>query len=131
MNKQDLIHILITLSKVDNFFDEFEFTYILKLATQLGIHDEKIKDLIQKPLPDHLVFPKSERERMEVLYYLLFLMKVDQVISEEEKEMIQHYGFKLGFNRPMIDEFISIMERNKFKKVSTEEMLSVIKKYLN
>ena len=131
MRSEEVLSALIQLSKADNYFDEFEFTYLLKVGKHLGIEDNRVEHLIKNADNLPLTIPQSEQDRMTILYYMLFLMKVDTIIHEDEKEVIHHYGFKLGFSAQLIDDFIKLMEKNKFRKVSTSDMLDVIKKYQN
>lgn len=132
MNSEEVLSVLVKLSKADSYFDEFEFTYLLKVGRHLGVADHRVEELIkssEKQLT--LNIPQKEEDRMTIIYYMLFLMKIDTIINEEEKEVIHHYGFKLGFSAAMMNDFISLMEKNKFKRVSTEQMLDIIKKYQN
>ena len=131
MSSEELLSTLIKLSRVDDFFDQFEFTFLMKVGHELGIENEKVERLINKPLEGEIIIPTSEQDRMNILYHMLFLMKIDTIISEEEIEMVQHYGFKLGFPAPMIDDFISIVQKHKFKAIPTETMLNIIRKYHN
>jgi uncharacterized tellurite resistance protein B-like protein len=131
MKSEEVLAALIKLSKADNYFDEFEFTYLLKVGKHLGIEDNRVEDLIKNVDITNLTIPQKEEERMTIIYYMLFLMKVDTIIREEEIEVIHHYAFKLGFSAVMIDDFIALMKKNKFKNIAVEDMLSIIKKYHN
>jgi len=132
MSSEEVLKILIQLSKADNYFHEFEFSYLLKVGRHLEIEDDKVETLIQRTDTTRFTeIPQKEEDRMVIIYYMLFLMKIDHKITEEEKELVHHYGFKLGFSAPMIDEFIDIMEKNKDKNVETDKMLSVLRKYQN
>lgn len=131
MNQEELLSILIKLSRVDDHFDEFELGYLLKVGHHLGINNDRVEEMIKRPVDMKINIPSSEEKRMQVLYYLLFLMKVDNFISEEEVESIHHYGFMLGFPKPMIDEFIDVMNEHRFRQVPTEVMLKIIRKYQN
>ena len=131
MSSEQLLSTLIKLSRVDDFFDQFELTFLIKVGHQLRIDNNRVEQLIQKPLEEDTIIPSGERERMNILYHMLFLMKIDTIVSEEEVEMIYHYGFMLGFPKPMLDDFISIVEKHKFKPIPTEMMLDIIRKYQN
>jgi len=131
MNSEEVLAVLIQLSRADNYFDEFEFSYILKVGQHLHIQDQKVEQMINTPAPVNLEIPTSEEDRMTIIYYMLFLMKIDTIITVEEKELVHHYGFKLGFSSTMIDEFISMMENNKFSRVKTSDMLTILRKYQN
>lgn len=131
MNNEELISALIQLSRIDNHFDEFEFTYILKVGQHLGIEDKLVEKMIKDSIDAPLNPPSGEQDRMTVLYHLLFMMKVDKKVDIHEVELIHHYGFKLGFSKNMIDDFIKLVETHLVKNIPTEEMLAIIKKYNN
>lgn len=131
MDALGLVSVLIKLSKSDNYFDQFELAYILKVGHHLGLDNDVVEEMINKNNHAKIEIPESEQDRMTLLYYLLFLMKIDTIVSDEEKEMIHHYGFKFGFSKPMLDEFISVIEAHKFKKVPPEKMVQIITRYQN
>lgn len=131
MKTKELLSALIQLSKADNYFDEFEFTYLLKVGKHIGLDDDVVESMIQQSKKIPLSIPKDEEERMTILYYMLFLMKINNIINDEEKELVHHYGFKLGFSANMIDDFIRLMESSGQRKVKANDMLKVIRKYQN
>jgi len=131
MEAEELISILIHLSKIDEHFDQFEFAYILNVGRSIGVEDKVVESMIKSSEMTQVEMPKKEEDRMTVLYYLLFLMKIDNEITEEEMALIHHYGFKLGFNIAMIEDFIMIMEKYKHSNVPIAEMLEIIKRYQN
>ena len=131
MNAEELLSALIRLSRIDEYFDEFEFSYLLKLGRHLGIEDKTVESMIKHGSTLTLSIPKSEQERMVILYHMLFLMKIDQIITDQEKELVHFYGFKLGFSAEMVDDFISLLEEHKYDSIPKEKMLAVIKKYQN
>lgn len=131
MQGEELISLLVQLSKSDNHFDDFEFSYILQVGHAVGLNQMQIEDAIRYNTKKELTFPKSEQDRMNILYYLLFLMKIDKSVDEKETELIYHYGFKLGFSKSMLDDFIGVITEHSDSRVPTEKMLAIIKKYQN
>jgi len=131
MNTEGLLSVLIQLSRIDNYFDQFELTYLLKVGQHLNMDQEVVENMIKDSKKKKLVIPEKEQDRMTIIYYMLFLMKIDTIVTEEEKDLVHHYGFKLGFSKPMMDEFIDVIEKHKFRKVPTEKMLQIIIKYQN
>lgn len=131
MDAKGLIATLIKLSKSDHYFDQFELTYILKVGAHLGLDNELVEQMINQNNNTDIEIPEKEQDRMTLLYYMLFLMKIDTIVTDEEKDMIHHYGFKFGFSKPMMDEFISVIEAHKFRKVPPEKMIQIITKYQN
>jgi len=131
MKSEELLSILIQLSKADSYFDEFEFAYLLKVGKHIGLEDELVETMIKSSKVMPLTVPKDEQERITIIYYMLFLMRVNQDINNDEKELLHHYGFKLGFSAGMIDDFIRVIEEHKIGKVDKDTMLDIIRKYQN
>lgn len=132
MQSEELLSLLVQLSKVDNYFDEFELTYLLKVGKHIGLNDEKVETLIKSDnIPTSISIPPNEMDRMKIIYYMLFLMKVDDKVSEEEIELLHHYGFKLGFSAPMLSEFVGVVSRYQDTRIPPDALLKIIKKYQN
>ncbi len=131
MNPEELLHHLVLLSKSDKNFSDSEFMYILNVAETLGFPQSQLELIIRDSESRELTIPATEQERMKIFYYLLFLMKIDKNISDSETELIHHYGFKLGFSRAMVNDFIDIIVEYKDGVIPTYDMIKVIKKYQN
>lgn len=131
MQGEELISLLVHISKSDNNFDDFELSYILQVGQAVGLESYKVEETIRSGKVIDPTFPKTEHERMSILYYMLFLMKIDKNVSDKEKELIYHYGFKLGFPKNMLDEFIVLISQHQDSKVPTDQMLNIIRKYQN
>jgi len=131
MQGEELISLLVHISKSDKHFDEFEFSYIMQVGQAVGLSQVQIEETIRSSSKLDPTFPKSEQDRMNILYYMLFLMKIDKNVNANEKELIHFYGFKLGFSKPMLDDFINLICDHTDSHVPTDEMLNIIKKYQN
>ncbi len=129
--KIQFLKILVDFSKSDNFLSPEEVFYIKQVASSAGISDEIYDEIIKDHSDLHIDFPKSEQERMSMLYYLLFLMKIDKNVDPNEEKLIYHYGFKLGFSESMLREMIHLIKSKVDQKIPPADMLSIIKKYLN
>jgi len=131
MKAQELLHILYNLSSSDGHISQEEVSFLIGIAKQIGADHlslENIKNQTVDLAPD---YPKEEKDRMTILYYLLFLMKADKHIAEEEKKTIYHYGFKLGFSELMVKEMIDIIESKKDSKIPPDELLQIIIRHNN
>lgn len=131
MNSEELIQLLVRFSRSDDNFSDAEFVYVLHVAERLGIDRNKLEDLIRIPAGKSVSVPSSEHERMRIFYYLLFLMKIDKHINPQEIELVHHFGFKLGFSRAMINDFIDLISEYTEERVPASEMLDIIRKYQN
>lgn len=131
MNSEELIKLLIQFSKSDSEFNEKELVYILNVATRLDVGQAQLEDWIKSAPVVDISVPESEQERMRVFYYLLFLMKIDRQVSDQEVEAIHHFGFKLGFSRAMINDFVDVVKNHTDKEIPVSVMIDIIKRYQN
>jgi hypothetical protein len=128
--KKSIMCILIQMSKIDGVINSKELLYILDIGNIYGFGDEAVRTLLYAE-QEEVVLPTSEKERMTILYFLLFLMKIDGKILPQEENLIFHYGFKLGFNESLIREMIIVIKEHMGKKLPPESLISKVKKYLN
>ena len=128
--KQYILSIMLAMSKVDNVVHDNEMMYILQLGLSMDMSEEEILQIAKDDKPS-LFVPASEADRMTILYYLVFLIKVDGVVSEKEKEMLYHFGLKLGFNPLMVANIIRVIQANIGKKLPPNALIKEVRKYLN
>ena len=128
---QNLIALLFKLSREDSGTGKIERNYIIYVAGELGIDLFKVEE-IEKNYQDYkMEIPETEMQRMTILYYLLFLIKIDSDVSNEEVKMVKEFGFKLGFRSRLVDELTALMKEHEGKQVPQEAMLEKIRKYHN
>lgn len=128
--KQNILSIMLSMSKVDNVIHDNEMMYIVQLGLSMGMTEESIREIARGNSPN-LFVPSSETDRMTILYYLVFLIKIDGIISEEEKELLHHFGLKLGFNHLMVANIIRVVQANLGQKLPPNALIEEIRKYLN
>jgi len=127
---ENLLKCLIAVSKADDNVSDHEIIYVLKAGLSMGIPKSTITRLWQEP-KEKLIIPKSEQERMTILFYLIFVIESDKNISTKEEETIHHYGLKLGFNHLMIDDFLRVVKAKLKDDNEVLDLLKEVKKYLN
>jgi len=128
--KENILAIMISMSKVDGIVHDNEMIYILQLGLSLGMKEDQIREISMSNKPSMFI-PSSETDRMTIFYYLVFLIKVDGVISKEEEDMMYHFGLKLGFNHLMVSNIIRVIQANLGSKLPPDAILKEIRKYLN
>jgi len=130
MTKQqqnDIIRLLLRLAKSDGNVEAEEKQFIFQAADALNINLDDIDTDENKPI----VFPKTEQERMTVLYYLLFMMNADGKITQQEIEFVKRIGFRLGFRSRLVEDMMSTISQYPGQRIPPEALLNNIKKYLN
>ena len=129
--KQTHILTLLMLAEADNSDHENEVRFINNVAGRIGLSESDVKEIDQHPERLTFSLPESEVDRMTVLYDLMFLMKIDGSVVEEERELIRELGLRLGFRIDMVEEFILTMAKYIGVAVPPNELLDIIKKYMN
>src|SRR5687767_3148010 len=97
-----VIYMLLRLMAADGYRDRSEFLYILNVAREMGMTPEEIASLSADDLLTEWKMPVGERERMIILYYLLFMMKTDGMVSGAEENLVKELGYQLGFRIEMV-----------------------------
>jgi len=129
--KKGIIAMLIKLANVDDQAIAIERRFIMDVAEQIGLGKADLAEVAKNPDDFELQPPEGEQERMNILYYLLFTMRVDGVIKEEEERLCYKAGLRLGFNEQLTADLIRVMKKYLNKDIPPEAMLNTIRKYLN
>ena len=123
--------LLIKMAQSDNEEHESETMYIEHVATQMGLNDEDIKEVRQNLSEYKLIIPSDEHDRLVIFYHLLFLMKIDNKVVEEEMDLCRDLGFQLGLNPLLTDDLINLMAEYANKELPENRMLEEVRKYMN
>lgn len=108
-----------------------ESRFIADVASSIGLSSTDIVDVVRHPENFILAGPVDEHARMEILYYLLFTMRVDGVIDPKEEALCHKAALRLGFNELLTQDLINVMKTYLTKEIPPDLMLDLIKKYLN
>lgn len=130
-SKQAIIALLIEMAESDQRIDPTETKYIAGVANQMGLTMLDISSILRNPKAYKFQSPPQEQERMTILYYLLFLMRADGQITENEENRCYKLGLRLGFNHNLIADLIAVLKNYLHEDVPPEAMLEKVRKYLN
>lgn len=125
-----LLRILAAMAEADESVPASELQFIQQVGQQHGMTEAEIEAALAQPV-EPILIPRDEQARMTVLFYLVFLMKSDGVVSEEETATIHHFGLRLGFRQDMVDRFAALAREHGREDIPMEEMLGVIRGQLN
>ncbi len=125
-----IIRILRSVSIADGALTHSELDLIRKVGDYYGLSSDEVDDelITNEPL---ISLPRDENDRIKILYYMLYLIKADHVVDQEEVKLIHHFGLKLGFREKMLDKLVDISKANIGKGLPLEKMLDTIRQYLN
>jgi len=122
---------LIQMARADGRFRLSEDRMLLEIAGRMGINEEELNTLKHEPSQFEIVLPKTEDERLIILYHLLFLMRLDRHISVKEEELCREMGFRLGLNPLMVEDMINTMVQYIDQKLPDHLLLETVKRYRN
>lgn len=80
---------------------------------------------------ESIELPKTEQERMNVVYYLLFMLNSDRHIDDREIRFIKKVGFMLGFRSRLIEDMLECITDEPDVKIAPEKLINKIRKYMN
>ena len=129
--RKSIIALLYRMASTDKKISPIEKRYLNDIATNIGLDTFSVEEILKNPNQYKLETPPDEGGRMKILYYLLFMMKVDGVINEQEEKLIYEAGFRLGFNQLLTTDLIRVMKTYLNDDVPPEAMLEQIRKYMN
>lgn len=129
--KKSIVALLLRLQEADTEKHIREFAYIHKVAAHLGLSAEEVVDIERNLSSYPLKPPADEKERMTILYYLLFLMDIDGKVSREEEDLVKEFGLRLGFRMGLTTELINEIKRHATTRIPPNTLIEHIRKYLN
>lgn len=130
-DRKSIIAILYQMAKSDDDVANVELVYLIDVAKTIGLEPVDVEEVLNHPEDFPLAAPTDEGDRMTILYYLLFMMRVDGIIEPREEKLVYEAGFRLGFNEKLIEDLIHVMKTYLNKEIPPEVMLEQIRKHLN
>ncbi|MBV6648046.1 MAG: TerB family tellurite resistance protein [Cyclobacteriaceae bacterium] len=119
------ILVLTELAARDGEIDEKEQNLIMKIGNAHGLTDDAIEDLMDQS--GNIDYDSlAEKDRFDMLYHVVQLMKVDGKIFDEEISYCMSIAQKLGYPLEAVMELYGFVHANiKF----THEINSLKRKY--
>lgn len=131
MHKRSIIALLLRLSDSDLDNDPREQAYMEQVCIAIDLPISDIEE-VKANMEDYpLDPPKEEMYRMQILYFLLFQMKIDKVATDQEIKVIRKFGFKLGFREGLVEKMIEVIKAHTDKLVPPDALVEVIRNYRN
>ena len=119
------------LAEADNRDHENEIRFINNVAGRIGLSAGDVEEIDKHPERLTFSIPQTEADRMTWLLDLLFLMKIDGDVAEEEKDLVRELGLRLGFRITMVEEFIQTISQYVGKSVPKGTFVDIVRKYMN
>ncbi len=134
MNKNIAKTQLLDLYKIaisDGIIDKNEYRFMLDIGRNYGLEENEILDIINKNIDFEMQEAISFNERMQHLFQMLFLMKIDGKVKASEIQTLKNIALYLGINLNMTEELINIIQKHKQNNVPVSEMIEIVKLHLN
>ena len=128
---KEIYALLYKLTLSDKDIHRLELSYMMHIADALELTQEEVNEVTADPNAFDLKPPTPERERMTIIYYMLFAMQIDGEIHPSEEAMVHKAGLRLGFNEIMLNELINAMKHYLDKIIPDDVLVGIIKTHLN
>ncbi|MCE2612704.1 TerB family tellurite resistance protein [Flavobacteriaceae bacterium D16] len=127
--KLGLMSELIALAKADHVVSPAEYGFLLSIAGDLGIEEQRFLKLFDQPVKKES--HGSQGERIVQFHRLVLLMNVDQELDEREVEKLYNLGLHMGIPPGAIQQVLMIMHQYPDKIVPPEVLLKIFKAHNN
>lgn len=129
--KLSALKLLLHLAAADNKQNVNEMLFLRDIAERMGISVSELAGLDETDRYSKLELPAAEGERVTIFYHLLYMMKMDHEVSEEEMSLCRQTGFRLGIRDEMATELVHLVARNADTRIPDDILLETVIKYMN
>lgn len=126
-----IISLLVKQAQSDGHFSLAEKKYLKFASDSMELTDQDVAVIRLNPDAFLISPPPDEVKRVNILYYMLFMMRADQKISPEEEALCHKVGLRLGFRADMVSDLISVMKDYLGQEMPPEAMVQKIRPFLN
>ena len=128
--KRNISHFanIVRIAYSDGVITEEEIAFLQKIAMKYNIEDDKFKEIIKNPDQFPTIGHLECLERIERLFDLLIMIRVDHVIAVEEVSVLRKIAVGLAFPLHKVDE---IVDRAIKINTETSNLETFQKKILN
>jgi uncharacterized tellurite resistance protein B-like protein len=102
---------LVSLSAADGKIQEAEKNSLVRIATSLGIPDQRLEVMLSHAHEYIYLVPQNTKDREKQLEEMMDIALVDGDFARSERELIKSVAHKLGFTHPeaeaIIDAYIA------------------------
>ncbi len=127
--KLSILSEMIAFAKVDNIIKEPEYSFLLGVASQLGVAEEKFAELLEHQ-SEHLI-PKTQADRILQFHRLLLLMNIDQVQDQLEIRRLHEIGLSMGLPPSAISQVLTVMHNYPNKVIPPKVLINIFKAHYN
>ena len=127
-DKKGHVAALIKLGKADGVITQHEVDLIKIIAIRLGISSNDFNEIVINVESINPMAPSTRNEKELYLYNLFLLMKIDLKTDDEEQNICEELGLRLGFGVEEIRKAGEFMTANLQEVIGFEEFSNVLNK---
>lgn len=124
--KKGMFNNLVMIARVDGKVDDSEMQLLARIAKNLSLTAEQVKEIIEHPDDYPMIPPVSREERCERFIQFVKMMNVDGEISESEVVLVGKYGIALGFTNEEINKIESLVVEQVIAHAPEDEIIKSI-----
>lgn len=117
---------LIKIAKSDGEISVHEVNLIKVIAINMGLSSSEFNEVVINIDTISTVPPKSEGERLRYLYDIFSVMKIDLEAKEEEHQICEELGMRLGFAVADLERVAEHMNKKLDHVVTYDEFMKVL-----
>lgn len=125
LERISLFRDLIEVATVDGMKDQIEMDFLNQIGQMMGLTLEEQQSAWNLKRPK--VYPANEMERIVQFQRIILMMHVDAKVSEAEITLVEHLGFKLGFNSETVRRVLEEMRKHPNGLIPSDVMLGLFK----
>ena len=114
---------------VDGNIAPQERNMLEQIATNNGVSNQELEDLIKFPKPIESLGALSNDLKFDYLFSIVQLMNVDEEIDNRELHFCQNMAVRLGYYKEVIEELWTEVINNKDLKNDKEGLKLKVQKY--
>lgn len=107
---QNYLQQLLKLGISDGNLDEDEYRFIVKIGKKFEKTPEEVGAIREAPEDDPKVQDLPRKERLKILYDLVFVMVVDGTIDNSEMNICLRTADNLGYDPHIIEDLVYLID---------------------
>jgi len=124
------LNILIELARIDGHYDLEERELIEKIARRYYVSKQELDDIERNPEPIGDLRLLTKDQKIELLYNVIRLTKIDRRILPNEVLFSQTIASKLGFRRSAVQAMIPLVSEHPSEYINYASIRRKIAPYL-
>ncbi|WP_027003166.1 TerB family tellurite resistance protein [Hugenholtzia roseola] len=121
---------LLIIAAADGDINEDEQDFLLHVGERLGITREDYVSVLKYPEGVEFYPPSSDRERLDQLIDLVYMMLIDGEIDEDEVYKCRRFANALGFKAQVVDVIVEDIIDAAIKKQKRDEIFASLSRRL-